>query len=357
MTAELPGAGKGDQNRTSSNNTMKEGGGASEDIIRIEHLSKVFQNARTVVAVDDVSFTVKRGEIFGLLGPNGAGKSTLIRILTTLMKPTSGTASIESYEVTVDPEKIRSRIGVCPQNSTLDLELSAYDNLDFYGRLQNVDDKTLVARIPELLGMVELSDRADARVSTFSGGMRRKLEIVRAFIHHPSILFLDEPTIGLDPESRREVWKQITRLNTEETTIILTTHYMDEAEKLCDRIAFMDEGRLISLDTPENLKQAMPGGDLIEIGFSELREGILPAVKSHTSVVSVEIQGQKMLISAHEGSSLLPVLLADFVRFSIPVTSITIRSPSLEDVFIYLTGRKLDGSGASGPVSPSRGTS
>jgi ABC-2 type transport system ATP-binding protein len=328
------------------------GGVLDESIIRIDHLTKVFRNAQTVVAVDDVSFTVKRGEIFGLLGPNGAGKSTLIRILTTLMKPTSGRASIESYDVTEEPEKIRSRIGVCPQNSTLDLELSAFDNLDFYGRLQDVDDKTLEKRIPELLAMVELGDRAHARVSTFSGGMRRKLEIVRAFIHHPSILFLDEPTIGLDPESRREVWRQITRLNTEETTIILTTHYMDEAEKLCDRIAFMDGGRLISLDTPENLKRAMPGGDLIEIGFSEINEGIIPVIKENGRVVSVEVQGQKMLISAREGSSLLPILLADFERFSIPVTSVTIRTPSLEDVFIYLTGKKLDGSGINGPMTP-----
>lgn len=326
--------------------------GTGDDIIRIDHITKVFQNARTVVAVDDVTFTVRRGEIFGLLGPNGAGKSTLIRILTTLMKPTSGTASIESYDVKVDPEKIRSRIGVCPQNSTLDLELSAYDNLDFYGRLQDVDDATLEARIPELLSMVELADRADARVSTFSGGMRRKLEIVRAFIHHPAILFLDEPTIGLDPESRREVWSQITRLNSEETTIILTTHYMDEAEKLCDRIAFMDGGRLISLDTPDNLKRAMPGGDLIEIGFDELGDAILPAIKAHPTVVSVEVKGQTMLISAHAGSSLLPQILADFNRLSIPVRSISIRSPSLEDVFIYLTGKKLDGSGVSGSFSP-----
>ena len=323
------------------------------DIIKIEHLSKVFENGRTVVAVDDVSFTVKRGEIFGLLGPNGAGKSTLIRIITTLLKPSSGSASIESYELSRYPEKIRSRIGVCPQNSTLDLELSAYDNLDFYGRLQNVDDKTLESRIAELLEMVGLSDRADARVSTFSGGMRRKLEIVRAFIHHPSILFLDEPTIGLDPESRREVWRQINRLNTEETTIILTTHYMDEAEKLCDRIAFMDEGRLISLDTPENLKNAMPGGDLIEIGFDELKTGIIPAVKSHESVVSVEVRDRKVLISAHKGSSLLPALLADFEQLQIPVTSVSIRSPTLEDVFIYLTGRKLDETGLDGSLSPS----
>jgi ABC-2 type transport system ATP-binding protein len=348
MTAEqsLPGA----PSRASGEGET----GPRDDIIRIDHITKVFENARRVVAVDDVSLIVKRGEIFGLLGPNGAGKSTLIRILTTLMKPTSGTASIESHEVTAEPENIRSRIGVCPQNSTLDLELTAYDNLDFYGRLQNVDDKTLETRIPELLAMVELSDRASARVSTFSGGMRRKLEIVRAFIHHPSILFLDEPTIGLDPESRREVWKQITRLNTEETTIILTTHYMDEAEKLCDRIAFMDGGKLVSLDTPENLKRAMPGGDLIEIGFSEFDDAILPVIRENGKVVSVEIQGQKLLISAHEGSSLLPVLLADFERFSLPVTSVSIRTPSLEDVFIYLTGKKLDEPGGSGSLSPER---
>ena len=324
---------------------------SDEDIIVIDHITKVFQNDRTVVAVDDVSFTVRRGEIFGLLGPNGAGKSTLIRILTTLMKPTSGTAFIESSDVTREPEKIRSRIGVCPQNSTLDLELSAFDNLDFYGRLQNVDDATLKTRIPELLSMVDLSDRADARVSTFSGGMRRKLEIVRAFIHHPSILFLDEPTIGLDPESRREVWGQITRLNAEETTIILTTHYMDEAEKLCERLAFMDRGRLISLDTPENLKTAMPGGDLIEIGFDEPTEEIASLIRAHPSVVSLETKGQKLMISAHDGSRLMPELLVDFNRLSIPVRSISIRSPSLEDVFIYLTGRKLDGPGVNGSTS------
>jgi ABC-2 type transport system ATP-binding protein len=311
-------------------------------IIRIENISKVFSNHERVVAVNDVSFEVQKGEIFGLLGPNGAGKSTLIRILTTLMKPTSGTAYVDTYEVTREPEKVRSIIGVCPQNSTLDLELTAYDNLDFYGRLQDIDEKNLDNRIWELLEMAGLTDRADAKAGTFSGGMRRKLEIVRAFIHHPLILFLDEPTIGLDPESRREVWKQISLLNTEETTIILTTHYMDEAEKLCDRLAFMDGGKLISLDTPENLKHAMPRGDLIEVGYDVLNEEVLPAIRGHPQVSAVEIQDQKVLISAHQGSSIIPIILDDFERFSIKVTSITIRSPSLEDVFIYLTGKNLE---------------
>ncbi|GAB6285481.1 MAG: hypothetical protein STSR0009_16820 [Methanoregula sp.] len=243
---------------------------------------KVFVGkTKTIRAVDDVTFDVRRGEIFGLLGPNGAGKSTLIRMLTTLLKPTSGTAFLNEYELQRDPEKIRTIIGVCSQNSTLDLELSAYDNLEFYGALVNVDARALDARIRELLAMTGLSDLAHARVGTFSGGMRRKLEIVRAFIHRPLILFLDEPTIGLDPEARREVWQQIARLNKEDTTIILTTHYMDEAERLCDRIAFVDRGRLVALDTLENLKRMLPEGDLIEIGIDEVDDHVLAALRQN----------------------------------------------------------------------------
>jgi ABC-2 type transport system ATP-binding protein len=322
-----------------------------EPIIRLEHLTKVFRTNHTVTAVDDVSFDVKGGEIFGLLGPNGAGKSTLIRILTTLILPTSGTAYVSSYEVTKDPESVRSIIGVCPQNSTLDLELTAYDNLDFYGRLLNVEEGIRDARIWELLRMTDLTDRAHSRVSTFSGGMRRKLEIVRAFLHRPLILFLDEPTIGLDPDSRFEVWQQIKRLNTENITIILTTHYMDEAEKLCGRIAFMDKGKLIALDTPENHKRALPAGDLIDIGFDLMDEKVLAALRESGLVTSVEVKERTIRISARNGSSVLPQIIGIFERFSVPMTSISIRSPSLEDVFIHLTGRKLDsGEGEAQPA-------
>ena len=316
---------------------------ADDRIIRIEHLTKIFSNHDVVTAVNDVSFEVNRGEIFGLLGPNGAGKSTLIRILTTLMKPSSGTAFVGPFEVTRDDEEVRGIIGVCPQNSTLDVELTAYDNLEFYGNLLNVDESILDARIWELLGMAGLTDRAGSRVSTFSGGMRRKLEIVRAFLHHPLILFLDEPTIGLDPQSRREVWDQISLLNTEKTTIILTTHYMDEAEKLCNRIAFIDGGRLISLDTPENLKKVIPEGELIEIGFEKMTDDALAVIRAHDLVSAVETRGQVLRIHARNGSRALPLILADLEKFSVPITSISIRSPSLEDVFIYFTGRKLDG--------------
>jgi ABC-2 type transport system ATP-binding protein len=311
-------------------------------VIRIEHLTKTFRDKqRTVIAVDDVTFDVKRGEIFGLLGPNGAGKSTLIRILTTLLRPTSGTAFVDLFEITKDPEKIRGIIGVCPQNSTLDNELTAYDNLEFYGKLENVDDRILPDRIWELLTMVGLADRAHMKVQTFSGGMKRKLEIVRAFIHRPLILFLDEPTIGLDPESRREVWQQIETLNSENTTIILTTHYMDEAEKLCGRIAFVDRGRLISLDTMDNLRMLLPAGDLIEIGFDRLDDRLISAISENPLVISASVKEQRLFISAKNGNTILPAILAVFERYPVTMTSISIRSPSLEDVFIYLTGKNL----------------
>ena len=318
----------------------------SSSIIRTDHLSKIFREKnRTVTAVDNITLEVRRGEIFGLLGPNGAGKSTLIRVLTTLLLPTSGTACVDNYDIIQNPEKIRSIIGVCPQNSTLDVELTAYDNLEFYGTLVNVDENILDRRIGELLAMADLTDRAHMKVQTFSGGMRRKLEIVRAFIHHPLILFLDEPTIGLDPEARHEVWQQISKLNDEKTTIILTTHYMDEAEKLCNRIAFVDKGRLIALDVLENLKQLIPAGDLIEIGFDALDENMLPVLRQNTHINAVEVKDQKLIISAKNGSRLLPEIITVFEKFSTPMTSISIRSPSLEDVFIHLTGKKLDDGG------------
>ncbi|MDD1704970.1 MAG: ATP-binding cassette domain-containing protein [Methanoregula sp.] len=328
--------------------------GTRDSIIRIRHLTKVFQSkTKTVRAVDDISFDVDRGEIFGLLGPNGAGKSTLIRILTTLLQPTSGSAYVDRYEITQDPEKIRSIIGVCPQNSTLDVELTAYDNLEFYGKLVNVDDRLLDARIWELLEMTGLTDRAHLRVQTFSGGMKRKLEIVRAFIHQPLILFLDEPTIGLDPESRREVWEQIIRLNQEDTTIILTTHYMDEAEKLCHHIAFVDRGRLVTLDTPDNLKQTIPTGDLIEIGFASMDDRLLPEIRANDQINSAEIRNSTIFISAKNGSGVLPAIVSLLARYSIPMRSISIRPPSLEDVFIYLTGKNLEeGTGGESRTPP-----
>lgn len=310
------------------------------DVVRIEHLSRVFGHGPgAVTALDDVSFSIRRGEIFGLLGPNGAGKSTLIRILTTLLAPTAGTALVGGFDLAREPERIRSVIGVCPQAGTLDLELSAWDNLAFFGHLVDYPADELAERIQELLASAGLEDRAKSRVGTFSGGMRRRLEIVRAFIHRPQVIFLDEPTIGLDPEARHEVWEQIERLNAEETTVVLTTHYMDEAEHLCDRIAFIDGGRLIALDTIENLLGLVPSGDVIEVGFEEVPGEMLERLRAHPRVEAVQLRDRTLLIRAADGARLVPALLQVFEEENHPVTSLSIRSPSLEDLFIYLTGR------------------
>ncbi|HNX17286.1 MAG TPA: ATP-binding cassette domain-containing protein [Methanoregula sp.] len=326
--------------RDATGNSVVEDGSA---IIRIDHLTKVFTSKiKTITAVNDVSFEVNRGEIFGLLGANGAGKSTIIRILTTLLSPTSGHAYVNNYNITKDPEKIRSIIGVCAQNSTSDVELTAYDNLEFYGKLENVPDSVLPDRIRELLKIAGLTDRTYMPVRTFSGGMMRKLEIVRAFIHRPLILFLDEPTIGLDPEARREVWQQIQLLNAEHTTIILTTHYMDEAEKLCNRIAFVDHGRLIALDTLENLRKLIPAGDLIEIGADNINPLAKDEIQNIPDVNAVSAADHKVTISATNGSRVIPSILTVFEQYGIPIISISIRSPSLEDIFIYLTGKGID---------------
>ncbi|MEN6342528.1 MAG: ABC transporter ATP-binding protein [Methanospirillum sp.] len=328
---------------------------AGGEIIRIEHLSKIFKTReRTVTAVNDISFSVHRGEIFGLLGPNGAGKSTLIRILTTLLAASSGEARVGSFDLAREPERVRAIIGVCPQNSTLDLDLSAWDNLEFYGNLVDYPEAELSDRIRTLLASVDLADRAHSKVGTFSGGMRRKLEIVRAFIHRPLIIFLDEPTIGLDPEARREVWDQIARLNAEETTVILTTHYMDEAEKLCNRIAFIDGGRLIALDTMENLKGLIPSGDLIEIGFERITDDVITRIRANPQVGVVEMRGRTLAIQATGGGKLVPAMLQVFEEAELPVTSLSIRSPSLEDIFIYLTGKGFGG-GEEATRSPASG--
>ena len=315
---------------------MTEGANTPDrEIIRLEHLSNVFRTRdRTVTALDDLSFSVRRGEIFGLLGPNGAGKSTLIRVLTTLLIPSSGRAEVGSHDVVREPERVRGIIGVCPQNSTLDLELSAWDNLEFYGTLVGYPATELAGRIRALLASVDLADRAESRVETFSGGMRRKLEIVRTFIHRPLIIFLDEPTIGLDPEARREIWEQIARLNAEETTIILTTHYMDEAEKLCDRIAFIDDGKLIALDTLENLKRLIPSGDIVEIGLERVTDDVIARIEADPRVGIVEQRGRTLAIQAPGGGKLVSELLGVFEEEDLAVTSLSVRSPSLEDIFI-----------------------
>ena len=214
----------------------------------------------TFTAVDGISFAVKPGEIFGLLGPNGAGKSTLIRMMVTLLPPTSGTALINGFDVTRQPDQVRRSIGVIPQAMTTDLELSVEENLLIFAKLYGVSKEKRKRLIPELLAAVELSQWADKPVKNLSGGMRRRVEIARGLVHEPQVFFLDEPTTGLDPVSRTAVWQMLQKVKGErDLTVLLTTHYMDEADRLCDRIAIIDHGKVVALDTPEALKASIPG--------------------------------------------------------------------------------------------------
>ena len=237
------------------------------NIIEVNGLTKIFDNE--VRAVDGISFTMEEGEILGFLGPNGAGKTTTLNMLSTLLKPTSGTAIVNGYDILKDPDAVRRSIGFVFQDPTLDTELTGRENLDFHGRVYGLEHDVREQRIKEMLEVVQLTDRADALVKTYSGGMKRRLEIARGLLHHPKVLFLDEPTLGLDPQTRRAIWEHIERLNQEKNiTIILTTHYTDEADYLCGRIQIIDFGKIVALDTAENLKARLQG-DIVGLNFKE----------------------------------------------------------------------------------------
>lgn len=235
--------------------------------IEVKALTKIFD--KDVKAVDGISFNVKEGEILGFLGPNGAGKTTTLNMLSTLLRPTSGTATVNGHDILTEPDAVRRSIGYVFQDTTLDIELTGRENLDFHGRLYALDRNTRQQRIKELLELVQLTDRADNFVKTYSGGMKRRLEIARGLLHHPKVLFLDEPTLGLDPQTRRSIWEHIQRLNQEKNvTIILTTHYTEEADYLCKRILIIDFGKIVVLNTPDNLKARLEG-DVVTLFFKD----------------------------------------------------------------------------------------
>jgi ABC-2 type transport system ATP-binding protein len=233
--------------------------------IEVKELTKVFD--KTVKAVDGISFNVKEGEILGFLGPNGAGKTTTLNMLSTLLRPTSGTATVNGHDILTEPDAVRRSIGYVFQDTTLDIDLTGRENLDFHGRLYGLDRNARQQRIRELLELVQLTDRADDLVKTYSGGMKRRLEIARGLLHHPKVLFLDEPTLGLDPQTRRSIWEHILSLNQEKNvTIILTTHYTEEADYLSEHILIIDFGKIVALDTPDNLKARLKG-DVVTLLF------------------------------------------------------------------------------------------
>jgi ABC-2 type transport system ATP-binding protein len=293
-------------------------------------------------AVDDVSFTVGQGEIFGLLGPNGAGKSTLIRMLTTLIPPTSGTAIVGGADVRSQPNDVRKSIGVIPQALTSDLELTARENLLIFAKLYGVPRAKRGPLIEELLAAVELTAWADKPVKNFSGGMRRRVEIARGLVHEPRIFFLDEPTTGLDPVSRTAVWEMLRRIKeTHDLTVLLTTHYMDEADKLCDRIAIVDHGKLVALDSPLRLKASVPGANTIEASFGGAPADWTQRLSALPGVERVTGDSHVVRIATDSGPATTTALMTAAMDAGVRVQSLAVQSTSLDDVFVHYTGRQL----------------
>jgi len=293
-------------------------------------------------AVNGISFAVEEGEIFGLLGPNGAGKSTLIRMLTTLLPPTGGTAVVNGFDVVKQPDGVRQSIGVIPQALTSDLELSVEENLIIFAKLYGVPRAKRQKLIDELLEAVELTKWRDAPVKNLSGGMRRRVEIARGLVHEPRIFFLDEPTTGLDPVSRVAVWEMLQKIKSErELTVLLTTHYMDEADKLCDRIAIVDHGELKALDSPLKLKMSIPGKNVLEVSFADVPTGWVERLRALPYVESVAGEDRIFRINSHNGPATTLALMDAAAAAHIGVSSLSIQSTTLDDVFVHYTGRGL----------------
>lgn len=303
----------------------------------VENLSKSFG---ALNAVDHVSFRIERGRVFGLLGPNGAGKSTTLAMLATLLKPSSGSASVNGFDVRDFPDEVRHSIGVVFQDPSLDEELTAYENMDFHGRLYKVPARLRRERIRELLVLVGLEERQGDFVKTFSGGMRRRLEIARGLVHHPQVLFLDEPTLGLDPQTRNHLWSYIERLSQQHAiTVIVTTHYMDEADHLCDEIAIIDHGQIIALDTPASLKESM-GDDQIAVTSSD-NERILPCLRELPAVIQADVNEGVIRLTVKSAEQHIAEVVTTATNEGITIRSITVHRPTLEDVFLSLTGHTM----------------
>jgi ABC-2 type transport system ATP-binding protein len=307
--------------------------------IEVEQLTKRFGD---FCAVDRLSFSVGHGEVFGLLGPNGAGKSTLIRMLTTLVLPTSGAARVRGFDVVASANDVRRSIGVIPQAMTTDLDLSAEENMSIFGQLYGIPRERRRRTIKELLAAVDLAPWADKPVKMFSGGMRRRLEIARGLVHEPKIFFLDEPTTGLDPVSRVAVWEMLSRLKRErDLTILVTTHYMDEADKLCDRIAIVDHGKLVALDSPLKLKASIAGRNVLEVSFTAAPADWAETLRGLPEVAEVKADGPVFRLISRHGPRTTVALMEAARQAGVGVASLSVQSTTLDDVFVHYTGHQL----------------
>jgi ABC-2 type transport system ATP-binding protein len=300
-------------------------------VIETEHLTKSYNGFK---AVDDLNLKIEGGEIFGLLGPNGAGKTTTLLMLTTLIPPSSGTAKINGYDIIKQPDTVRKSIGIVFQDPSSDELLTGYENLKLHGWLYDMPDDVKERRIKEVFELIELTDRKDDLVKKYSGGMRRRLELARGLMHHPKVLFLDEPTIGLDPQSRDRIWEYIKVLAKKENiTIIITTHYMDEADKLCDRLAIIDNGKIVVSGTPDKLKKGL-GGDIIRLKAERLETAALEKLSYVTNLTRCD---GEVSLTVDDASGHLQEILKTVGK----VESVEVRSPTLDDVFIHYTGKAI----------------
>lgn len=307
--------------------------------IETRSLTKSFGN---VIAVNDVSFTVKEGEIFGFLGPNGAGKSTTMMILTTLLKPTSGQALISGFDVMTNAKQVRENIGYVQQESTVDEYLTGRENLLLQAKLNHIPKKEINKRIDDVLELIELADKQDQAVVTYSGGMRKRLDIAGGLLHRPKVLFLDEPTVGLDIQTRRKIWEYIKKIHSEfDMTIFLSTHYMEEADNLCDRVGIIDGGKIRIIDSPANMKNAM-GNEVISIVLDEgERISFLSEIKKIESVKKINKDGSKLILFASNGTEVIPKIFQISSKLDVKIISISLTQPTLDDVFISYTGHEI----------------
>jgi ABC-2 type transport system ATP-binding protein len=301
------------------------------NIIETKNLTKKFEQ---MTAVDNLNLQIEEGEIFGLLGPNGAGKTTTLLMLVTLKLPTSGTATINGYDIVKQPDKVRKSIGIVFQDPSSDEILTGYENLKLHGWLYDMPDDLREERIKEVLDLVDLTDRKDDRVKKYSGGMRRRLELARGLMHHPKVLFLDEPTLGLDPQSRKHIWKYIEKLAKEKNmTIIITTHYMDEADKLCNRLAIIDRGKIVVFGSPKKLKKDV-GGDIIRL---KAKNFDLESLQNLPYVKEITPRDSEVCLTLEDAN----VHLQEILKVVGRIDSVEIRSPTLDDVFLHYTGRAI----------------
>ncbi len=300
-------------------------------IVEVNNLTKKFEN---LVAVDGINFSINEGEIFGLLGPNGAGKTTTLHMLATLIKPTDGNASVNGFDISKQSSKVRHSIGIVFQEPSSDDLLTGYENLKLHALMYGIPRDVALKRIDEVLELVDLTDRKNDQVKKYSGGMRRRLEIARGLLHEPKVLFLDEPTLGLDPQTREHIWTYVEKLVKEKKlTIIITTHYMDEADRLCDKIAIVDHGKIVVLDSPENLKKVL-GGDIIRL---RVENPNLDAVKKLNYVKQVDNLDGNISLTVSDANAHLQEILNLIGK----VSSVEVHSPTLDDVFLHYTGREF----------------